>query len=95
LTAGSGLESSPDLVRRYEQVRDYALRSDQACPDAGQALFLRRGMAAWMQAWLQVAPTGQAMNRDMSETGVVLPANVRGEMVLILASMALGTGGQR
>ena len=46
-----------DLVARYEQLRCAgAWQRWPSRPRLGLALFLRRGMTAWMQAWSECAP---------------------------------------
>lgn len=55
----------------------------------GLALFLRRGMAAWIQAWSECAgptdagPTAQPSNEQ------TVPADLRSQIAALLAGMIL------
>jgi len=54
----------------------------------GLALLLREGMAAWIRAWSRAAgPAPVASRPPRAEPS--LPAGVRGEVVSVLAGMAL------
>jgi hypothetical protein len=53
------------------------------------ALFLGQGMVAWMQACSWVASTTPDNLRRCSTVGGPLPDDLRGEVVLVLAAMAL------
>lgn len=61
----------------------------------GLALFLGRGFAAWMQAWLQATPIHDKESAYPEPFGnegsvpVPLPERVQGQMVSALAGMVL------
>lgn len=75
------------LIVRYEELRRQALgrAGGQA---QGLALFMRRGMSAWMQAWGQclAAPTAPAQPPDDQE---IFPVQLHREVAMLLASMVL------
>ena len=68
----------------------------------GRALLMARGMTAWMQAWLHLAPlrhrparlvsdtTSSSIERGMSES--VVPESAQPELVRVLAAMAWAVG---
>jgi hypothetical protein len=53
------------------------------------ALFLDQGMVAWMRACSWAASTNPHNSRHCVSADSPLPDDVRGEIVLILAAMAL------
>jgi hypothetical protein len=53
------------------------------------ALFLGQGMVAWMLASSWVASTNPDNSRRYPTTAFPLPDDLRGEIVLVLAAMAL------
>jgi len=53
------------------------------------AIFLGQGMAAWMLACSWVASTNPHPVRRCPITAAPLPDELRGEIVLVLAAMAL------
>ncbi len=75
------------LIVRYEELRRQALgrAGGQA---QGLALFMRRGMSAWMQAWAQclVAPAAPARPPDDQE---IFPVQLHRDVAMLLASMIL------
>jgi hypothetical protein len=84
---GSG-PGSGELVARYEELRARILGGDVP-GGLGLALLMRRGVAAWIEGWSTVPalprcpPAGAAVPP--------LPGALLGEVVLVLAGMALGT----
>lgn len=54
----------------------------------GEALLRHRGLAAWMRAWSEVAPVREPPNVGGGPGGA-LRVDVPGEMVLVLARIAL------
>jgi hypothetical protein len=87
------VSSSQELIAGYESLRQQAMGGSEG--SAGLALFLCRGMAAWMQAWQDYsAPT---VVDKISDSGRVeswqpdteLPGRLRGEVVTTLVTMVL------
>ena len=84
------------IVEGYESLRALATGegSDMTSP-RGLALFLRQGMAGWMEAWSRLMSLGSEQERRPVNTtpvgcGTPLPA----EVATILASMALSASGR-
>jgi hypothetical protein len=75
------------LVAAYEELRSQAVEQWQRGP--GLALMRNRGFRCWMEACRQLldAPCRSGILKDQPATAV--PAGLRGEMVLLLASMLL------
>jgi hypothetical protein len=96
VTAACGVPSQPSaadstLVGRYEQLRRDVL--DREAPQPfGHAALLRHGMAAWIRDCERVAATVPRSNAELAPPP--LPSGVRGEMVVLLAEMALDLGRQ-
>jgi len=55
----------------------------------GLALFLRRGMTAWMQAWAQCTDHDAPAARSQSAAATV-PIDLRGQVAMLLAGIILG-----
>jgi hypothetical protein len=80
------------IHRRYEELRCDVVQSEPGCfvRNRGLALFLRSGMLGWMEAWLQCKVVReQAEKRDVENPRQELPRDVRGQLVLLLANMAM------
>jgi len=74
------------LIAAYEELRDQILNGQRG---TGLALFMRRGMSEWMNAYsLRVAPF-PAKEFAIAPDKAVLPQGARAEIVLILAGMLL------
>lgn len=75
------------MIARYEELRCLVLGRTAAQPQ-GMALFMHRGMGAWMQAWSQcVAPMrAPAQPPDTQET---CPVQLHRDVTMLLASMVL------
>jgi hypothetical protein len=58
--------------------------------ELGFALFIRRGMAAWIRAWSVCPVPPRAAGRSAHGAGIALPEGVRGEVTRLLVTMALG-----
>lgn len=85
------LVDSADALRTgYEDLRQGVLGPGDGAQSLGEALLMRRGMAAWMRAWAEIAPSKEKTPREAAECDGVLPVVGRGEIVTILAHMALG-----
>jgi len=79
-----------DLVAHYEQLRrDGTDMSSHGREALGLALFLRRGMAAWMQAWSQGMDCVTPPAPPQPATTPV-PLDVRGQVAMLLAGIILG-----
>ena len=65
-------------------------RSTHRGEGLGLALFLRRGMTAWMQAWSECAPpqSNQA-TRSQPDVDETIPGDMRPQITTLLASMIL------
>jgi hypothetical protein len=81
----------PDLVAHYEQLRrDATEMSSRGRKGLGMALFLRRGMAAWMQAWSQCINCIAPQTECQSATTAPVPVDVRAQVAALLAGIILG-----
>ena len=80
---------SNEAVQGYEALREDALASRRG---PGLALFLRDGMACWMRVWKQVEAPRRRESGERLEAAV--PVEVRSELVVILAQMALHPRGE-
>src|SRR5215471_14042757 len=89
--SGAQPRSTPDLTEQYEQLRREATsRSDQGSDGLGLALFLRRGMTAWMQAWAQCTDHGAPTAHSQSATAAAVPIDLRAQVTTLLAGIILG-----
>jgi hypothetical protein len=83
LTGDSGV-----MLSGYEEIRSQALRAGCSGRGCGLALFVRRGMAAWLTACAPLAHTIEAPHRKPAEMDRV-PPDLRTEVAMVLAEMAL------
>ena len=74
----------------YEDLRRDVLAGCNGSRSLGKGLLVSRGVAAWMGAWADVTPARERAARDAFGTDGALPVNARGEIVVIVARMALG-----
>jgi hypothetical protein len=75
------------LIARYEDLRRQALGRFGAQAQ-GLALFMRRGMSAWMQAWSQcVAPPPSPAQPPPTQE--ICPVQLHADVATLLASMVL------
>jgi hypothetical protein len=74
------------LIARYEELRRQALGRFGAQAQ-GLALFMRRGMSAWMQAWSQVTPPPSPV-RPLDDPEIC-PVQLHAEVATLLAGMVL------
>ena len=77
------------LVEAYESLRGNVLGDCEGCTGPGLALFMRKGMAAWMQACVRSAPPPERRSVPLSSTSANLPPGLRGELVVVLTAMVL------
>jgi hypothetical protein len=54
------------------------------------ALFLRRGMAAWMQAWSQCMNSIALQTQPQPAAATPVPVDVRAQVAALLAGIILG-----
>lgn len=74
----------------YEELRRVATgQPPSAGRGVGFALFLRSGMAAWIEACEVVSPPSPPLRLPPGEPDRLLPTDVRGEVTMVLAAMAL------
>jgi len=79
-----------DLVVHYERLRRDALGSRSPGDEGlGMALFLRRGMTAWMEAWSECTSRIEPGPRSEPRVDETIPADTRLQITVLLASMIL------
>jgi len=75
--------------QRYEELRREILEGSRG-RGPGLAIFLRRGMASWLQEltrWTEAMPLRRG---DVEQPGALLPSDTGSEIVRVLAGMILG-----
>jgi hypothetical protein len=72
------------LTARYEELRSQVLGG--LGHGMGLALFLRQGTRSWIEAWRQCS---LAAPREQNQSEPAVPAPLRTELTLLLASMVL------
>ena len=77
------------LVASYEALRGYVLGEREGCTGPGLALFLHKGMAAWMEACVRSTPPPQRRSEPESAPSADLPPGLHGELVVVLTAMVL------
>jgi hypothetical protein len=75
-----------DLTAHYEQLRRDAT---SGCQGFGLALFLRRGMTAWMLAWSEFADNVEPETRSVFGDHETIPGDMRPQLTSLLAGMIL------
>jgi hypothetical protein len=79
-----------DLVAHYERLRRDALGSPSPGYEGfGLALFLRRGMTAWIEAWSECATRIEPGPRSELQVDATIPADTRTQITALLAGMIL------
>jgi len=73
----------------YEALRHAVLEGTRGDGDLGLALFIRRGMAAWLRAWAGCAAPPPSRDAVPMGTTSFLPAGIRGDVARLLITMAL------
>lgn len=82
--------SGDALVSEYEELRRVALGALRSpSQGVGFALLLRRGMAVWMDACTKAAACSSRLRPVAKQEDRLLPPELRGEVALLLAAMAL------
>jgi hypothetical protein len=88
--SGSHLDAHPDLTDQYEQLRREATSSSEHGGEGlGLALFLRRGMTAWMQAWSQCTDSLTPKACPQPALPATVPINLRTQVAMLLAGIIL------
>jgi hypothetical protein len=79
-----------DLAVHYEQLRRDAIsRPTRSGEGLGLALFLRRGMTAWMRAWSECHGHVEQTACSQPGAGETIPVEMRSQLTTLLASMIL------
>jgi hypothetical protein len=78
-----------DLVAHYEQLRRDARDPARCREGLGLALFLRRGMAAWMQAWSRCTSCVAPQAQTLPAIAAPVPVDVRAQVATLLAEIIL------
>lgn len=73
------------LRDRYEELRARVIEGRVAGVRLGLGVFLRAGMAGWMETWSSLAPSVPV---PVEPVGDRQPARAQGEIVAVLATMA-------
>lgn len=73
----------------YEALRQVVLEGSRGDRDLGLALFMHRGMAAWMRAWSGCVTPPSPMPGVAHGSAPALPAGLRGDVTRLLVTMAL------
>jgi hypothetical protein len=82
--------SGDALVSEYEALRGVALGGLRGpSQGVGFALLLRRGMAVWMDACTKAAASSSRLRPLSRQEQCLLPPDLRGEVAMVLATMAL------
>lgn len=82
------------LTKSYEDLRDFMVcHKVTPAPPRGLAIFLRRGMPGWMEAWSRLGPSDKAVTARPRplEIGPGCAGHLPPEAAAILANMALAT----
>jgi hypothetical protein len=64
-------------------------RSSSGGQGLGLALFLRRGMTAWMQAWTECAGNVEPATHPQFGANETIPVDLRSQLTTLLAGMIL------
>lgn len=76
-------------MERYEELRRQFLEHCGAQAQ-GLALFMRRGMRAWMHAWSQcAAPTSRLPPVSVTSSQETCPVQLHAQVAMLLADMVL------
>jgi hypothetical protein len=79
-----------DLAAHYEQLRCDAMgRPTFRSQGLGLALFLRRGMTAWMQAWSECAGNLEPATHSQPKADATIPMDLRSQITTLLVGMIL------
>lgn len=90
MSSTAGRFETTSLVSHYERLRNDALRlCPGRTPAPGLALFLRKGMAAWMQTWKPYLATDDATTAPPPAPSLDGSIEIRAQIASILAAMIL------
>jgi hypothetical protein len=79
---------------RYEALRSEALSGNRAVAGArGLILFLRQGLAAWMETWQRMVPASAPVVPLSSPQKASVPSNLPRQIANILADLVIRTRG--
>ena len=82
------------MVERYEELRDLALSRQRSSWSLGLALFLRRGMIIWMNAWKDWPPPERPAQNKEILTETKIPNGIQEHIIMGLVSMAINGRGK-
>jgi len=83
--------SADDLTLGYEALRAEAVGEPVVIGPRGRAVLLRGGLVAWMRALPPTAPAPRP-GRSPIDAPAMTSAGMRGELISVIAGMALGAG---
>jgi hypothetical protein len=84
-------KTDEDLIMRYEELRMRALSQvDRSEGGLGWAMFVRKGMVAWLRAWREHNPSPACPQTKAEPNGVTTTAAEHNEIVKVWTSMILG-----
>lgn len=90
MSSVGGRTENGELVFHYEQLRNDAVSlSAGRTPAPGLALFLRKGMSAWMRAWKPYLATTDAATAPPPAGSLHGSFDIRAQIANILAGMIL------
>jgi len=88
-SAPTVMPANDAVMAAYEQLRSHVLDgSSRSCGVAGHAVLVQRGMKAWIDVASSCLTSTSSKILQASHRDDVM-ANQRGEIVLVLAAMAL------
>jgi hypothetical protein len=76
------IDGDEDLAAHYEAIRTVVVQEGMAQAGLAAALLVSQGMPAWMRGWRACTPPSLPVRAPS-------PANTSGELVGVLAQMAL------
>jgi hypothetical protein len=84
-----------EIAARYEELRRQALAASGGVNRGlGLALLVRQGMKGWIEASSHCGSGLPTKSQNHTGSTAVVPLDLRGEVVLILAGMALSSRGE-
>lgn len=87
--AAASPQSALDYATRYETLRAWAVERGAPAARDGLALLLRKGVAAWVEAWSELPAPGPRKALSEHLQPAPLPDGASAELVRLLAAMAL------
>ena len=87
--SATGIESDDRTLLQYESLRSQVLKKEGALPERnlGLALFIRRGMLAWIETCHRCIPANSTLDKQTKTT--VFPYEIKSEMIKVLANITL------